>query len=277
MSSTVTVTPARGVRGIGLVSIIAGIVLVLAGVATWIVVANQLSAEEITVSDDASFMAGRQVNGPLTAYAQAEVINKHALEASGGQTYAQLDQDDPTRQTVMTASFLRASLFTSVVAFGVAALVVGLGILFLLLGVALRKLAGGPSVAVETPSYSSGGDLSGVGRHVDPASAPEAPASPTAPPVTPTTVPDRHDRPARTSALATPAAEARAAAAGRTEPTGGPGTGSPSAPGASPEASPHDPTPPVNPSTTTPTTTGPAQSQPPSQTAPDERPGAPTS
>jgi hypothetical protein len=271
MSSTVTVTPARGVRGIGLVSIIAGIVLILAGIGTWIVVSNQLSAEEITVSDDASFMAGRHVNGPLTAYAQAEVINKHALEASGGQTYAELDQDDPTRQTVMTASFLRASLFTSVVAFGVAALVVGLGILFLLLGLALRKLAGGPSVAVETPAaYTSGGDMSGVGRHVDPASAPAAPVAPTAPPVTPTTP----VAPGRTSALSTPAAEARAAAASTAEPTGAPGTGTPSAPGASPEAAPQDPTPP---STTHPTTTDPAQPRPRSQTPPDERPGTPAS
>ena len=37
----------------------------------------------------------------------------------------------------MNGSFLRASLFTSVVAFGVSLLVVGLGILFILVGVAL--------------------------------------------------------------------------------------------------------------------------------------------
>ncbi|MGN7703428.1 hypothetical protein [Cellulosimicrobium sp. 22601] len=240
MSSTVTVTPAKGARGIGLVSIIAGIVLLLAGIGTWIVVANQLSAEEITVSDDASFLAGRHVNGPLTAYAQAEVINKHALEASGGQTYAELDQDDPTRQTVMTASFLRASLFTSVVAFGVCLLVMGLGILFILVGIALRRLAGGPSVAVETPgAYTSSGDLSDAGRHAAPVHAEPAP---TAPPVRPE--PTRPvEAPGRTSALSTPGAEARAAAT-PVEPTGAPGTGTPSAPGASPAASP-DTTPPV--------------------------------
>ena len=219
MSSTVTVTPTKGARGIGLVSIIAGIILLLAGIGTWIVVSNQLSAEEITVSDDASFLAGRHVNGPLTAYAQAEVINEHALEASGGKTYAELGQDDPTRQTVMTASFLRASLFTSVVSFGVCALVIGLGILFILVGIALRRLAGGPSVAVETPGgYSSSGDLSDAGRHAAPAHA--APGhvepSPTAPPVRP-------------------------------EPTGAAGTGTPSAPGSSPAASPDTPS----------TTTGP--------------------
>ena len=244
MSSTVTVTPTKGARGIGLVSIIAGIILLLAGIGTWIVVANQLSAEEITVSDDASFLAGRHVNGPLTAYAQAEVINKHALDATGGQTYAQLGQDDPERQTVMTASFLRASLFTSVVAFGVCALVIGLGILFILVGIALRRLAGGPSVAVETPSaFTSSGDLSDAGRHV----APPDDAS-TAPPARPA------EPPHRTSALSTPGAEARAAAPSTTAgpaaassapvaPTGAAGTGEPTAPGASPAASPDTPSP----------------------------------
>ncbi|MFV2145232.1 aromatic ring-opening dioxygenase LigA [Isoptericola sp. G70] len=165
MSSTLTVSPARGSRGIGLIAIIAGILLVLAGVVVWIVVAMTLADEQITVADDASMFAGQQVAGPLTAYAQADVIDRHALEASGGATYAELDQDDPVRATVMNASFLRASLFTSVVAFGVCALVIGLGLLFILIGAALRRLAGGPMVAVETPGNTSQGDLSGPPRH----------------------------------------------------------------------------------------------------------------
>ena len=95
-----------------------------------------------------------KVNGPLTAYAQADVIQKHALEAGNGKTYAQLDQKDPARDTVMTASFLRASLFTSVVSFGVAALAAVLGVMLFLIGWSLRSLArtaappGPPSDAV---------------------------------------------------------------------------------------------------------------------------------
>ena len=42
----------------------------------------------------------------------------------------------------MTASFLRASLFTSVVSFGVSAMAGGLGIVMLLIGWALLSLAG---------------------------------------------------------------------------------------------------------------------------------------
>ena len=55
-------------------------------------------------------------------------------------TYAELDRDDPTRETVMDASFLRASLFTSVVAFGVATLIAGLGVMFILLGLGFLGL-----------------------------------------------------------------------------------------------------------------------------------------
>ena len=121
-------------RIVAIVSIIAGAIMIVVGVAVYFVVQEELSDEKITVSDDADNFAGEPVDGPFTAYAEAEVIKEHALEAGGGKTYAELDQDDPKRDTVMTASFLRASLFTSVVAFGVATLVAGLGVLFILLG-----------------------------------------------------------------------------------------------------------------------------------------------
>jgi hypothetical protein len=128
----------RRTRWVGLVVIVAGVVFAVAGVVTWFVVADQLAAENITVSEDADFLAGSDVNGPFAAYAQAQVINKHALEETGGKTYAELERDDPARQTAMQASFLRSSLFTSVVAFGVAALATVLGILLVLIGWALR-------------------------------------------------------------------------------------------------------------------------------------------
>ena len=121
------------------VVIAAGVILIGAGVATWFVVRDQLANEKITVSADADHFAGDPVDGPLTAFSQADTINHHALEASGGKTYAELSQDDPKRQTVMTASFLRASLFTSVVSFGVAAFAAGIGLLMLIIGFVLLE------------------------------------------------------------------------------------------------------------------------------------------
>lgn len=126
---------------VGLITMIAGVVLAIAGVVTYVVVQQTLADQKITVSDDASCAAGDDVNGPLSAFCQADVINQHALASTGGKTYAQLDREDPNRQTVMTASFLQASLFTSVVAFGVAAMAIGMGILFALIGWVLIGLA----------------------------------------------------------------------------------------------------------------------------------------
>ena len=132
----------KGLRVLSLLVIIAGVILIAAGAVTWFVVADQLSNEHIVVSDDASHFAGSDVQDPFTAYAQADTIRKHALEASNGKTHAQLAQDDPVRQTVMTASFLRASLFTSVVSFGVAAFAFVMGVLMVIVGYVLRRLSG---------------------------------------------------------------------------------------------------------------------------------------
>lgn len=122
-------------------SVVLGIVLVIGGVATWIVVSDTLADQNITVSEDASCLAGDEVNGPLSAYCEAQIIEQHALDATGGKTYAELDREDPLRQTAMNASFLRASLFTSVVAFGVAGMAVLMGVVFVLIGLGIRDVA----------------------------------------------------------------------------------------------------------------------------------------
>ena len=125
----------------GLFVIIAGVILIAAGVVTYLVVSSTLADQHITVADDAARFAGEEVNQPWEAYAQADIIGEHATEIADGQTYAQLPRDDPNRQTVMDAAFLQASLFTSVVAFGVAVMAAGLGLALIFVGLALRSLA----------------------------------------------------------------------------------------------------------------------------------------
>ena len=144
---TTTAQPRRGGGGsrfAGVVGIIIGALMVLGGIAAWIGVTIQLTEENITVAEDAAFLQGAPVVDPLTAWAQAEVIQKHALEATGGQTYAELDQDDPLRETAATASYLRTSLFTSIVAFGVALLAAGTGVIAILYGWSLLALGRRP-------------------------------------------------------------------------------------------------------------------------------------
>lgn len=128
-------------RMAGFLTVMAGLVLILGGAGTWLVVSNTLGEQKITVADDAGCLPGDLVDDPFSAYCEAQVIEKHSLEATGGKTYAELDRDDPLRQVAQSASFLRASLFTSVVAFGVAGMGVLAGIIFILIGLGMRAVA----------------------------------------------------------------------------------------------------------------------------------------
>ncbi len=123
-----------------MIVMVAGAILLVAGAVTWFVVRDQLADEKIVVSADAPFLGGDDVDGPFSAYAESRAIHKHTLEMSGGLTYAEMDREDPTRPTIATASFLRASLLTSVVAFGVAGFSFGLGIILILIGWALLRM-----------------------------------------------------------------------------------------------------------------------------------------
>jgi flagellar biosynthesis protein FliP len=147
---------------IGIILIVAGAVMIPIGAVTYYLVHDQLSDEKITVSDDAANFAGEPVEGPFTAYAEANVIKEHASEIADGLTYAQLEQDDPRRDSVMTSSFLRASLFTSVVAFGVAFLVGALGVLFILIGIAIMSIAKAVAAPAPPGAHSAGPDAEPV-------------------------------------------------------------------------------------------------------------------
>jgi hypothetical protein len=124
-----------------IIAIVVGIVLIVGGGVTWFLVSSELGAENITVAEDANCLAGNDVNGPFSAYCEAEIIKEHALDATGGLTYAELDREDPLRAVAQSASFLRASLFTSVVAFGVAGMAILMGIVFILLGLGMKDVS----------------------------------------------------------------------------------------------------------------------------------------
>ena len=163
-------------RVLGILTVIAGLVFVVAGAVTWGAVASNLAAEKITVSPDAAHFGNQAVNSPWTAWYQADAIKHHSLKASNNLTYAELGaaitakQNDlksqgmsdadiaknsdvvalqSQRTTVMTGSFLRSSLFTSVIAFGVAFFAFGVGVVSLLVGWAILRLS--RPVVVTTP------------------------------------------------------------------------------------------------------------------------------
>jgi hypothetical protein len=132
---------------------------------------DQLVAQNITTPDDAS-IPGALVDDVATARSMAEIIDVHALEGAGGLTYAEMgrflaasDPEDPAgtsnpdealiadngqpvsngfRNTALTAANLRTSLYSSVMAFEVSTLVIGIGAMVIVLGFAV----GGVGVAL---------------------------------------------------------------------------------------------------------------------------------
>ena len=102
-------------------------------------VRSELDEQNIVTPEDAC-LSDREVTGPFTAWCQAEVIDEHAREATDGLTYAELPRDDPRRETAMQASFLRSSLYTSIVAFGIAAMAAAMGVVFILIGIGMRDV-----------------------------------------------------------------------------------------------------------------------------------------
>ena len=132
---------ARRTRLLGTLLAALGVLMAVSGIGTWAAVAQGLAQEEITVSEGAPAFVGQPVVTPWAAFAQSELIRADIADMTGGQTYAEMEREDPMRQAVATGTFLRSSLMVSVVAFGVALALVGIGTGFVLGGLGLRSSA----------------------------------------------------------------------------------------------------------------------------------------
>ena len=152
---------------LGLVFAGAGAYTITRGIDARHQVHDELVAQNITTTPDAS-IPNVQVHDAATAESMATIIDHHEREATGGKTYSELgrylavgggDTNDatkavigangkptpnPLRDTAFQASALRTSLYTSVMAFNLSDLVVGLGAMIVVLGLAV----GGMGVAL---------------------------------------------------------------------------------------------------------------------------------
>ena len=150
---------------LGAVFLAAGTYTIVRGFDAKDQVRDELVAQNITTPDDAT-IPGVQVNSVATARSMADIIDHHARESSGGLTYSEMGRfmaanGDPAgtsdeaaallddsgkpianalRNTAFQASSLRTSLYTSVMAFEVGNLVIGLGLMVLVLGFAVAGL-----------------------------------------------------------------------------------------------------------------------------------------
>ncbi|HEX7165994.1 MAG TPA: hypothetical protein VF230_03340 [Acidimicrobiales bacterium] len=153
---------------LGLVFVAGGGYAVFRGLDAKEQVRDELVAQNITLPEDAKELVGAtpgaRVDDANTAEQMAEIIGIHANESTDGKTYAELgrylatgggDTNDaeaavkgsdgrpvanPIRNVAFQASSLRTSLYTSVMAFNVADLVMGLGLMIGVTGLAVGGL-----------------------------------------------------------------------------------------------------------------------------------------
>lgn len=155
-----TTRPTRNVRLLAALIALVGLTMTIGGAVAWTMTANQLAEQHMTVAPYSEThpgkYAGQAIDGPITAWAQADVINTHALEATDGKTYAQMDREDPVRAVAMDGALLRGALFTSVLAFGVAFMAGGVGLVLLLAAAALAMVTKAPATQVEEVAARTG-------------------------------------------------------------------------------------------------------------------------
>ena len=118
---------------LGMVFIGAGIYMLIEGTRAKDEVRDAVVSENIITSEDAS-IPNVLVDDVATAKAESDVIEVHYLEITGGQTYADLDGDDPNRETAFRAVQLRSSLNLAIMGFRVADLVIGMSIFMIVVG-----------------------------------------------------------------------------------------------------------------------------------------------
>ncbi len=128
-------------RLFGTLLLVLGAIMIVGGAGAWGAVTQGLWQEKVHVTDTAPAFVGERVDAPWEAWAQSEGIRTDLQEMTDGRTYAEIDREDPIRPAVATGTFLRASLMTSVIAFGVSLAVVGVGVGFVIGGLGLRSLA----------------------------------------------------------------------------------------------------------------------------------------
>src|SRR5829696_2422633 len=167
----------KGGIAASIILIILGVGALVAGVAGREKVQSDLAREQIVGTPD-STIPGQKVDTGTEAQAFAKVMRKHTLEATGGQTYAQMGRfldkagkptndeklattdpksgkpvDNPLRNlwvtetaltTALNTAYFAESVSTFVIAVGFALLLVGVGFLVLTL-MALRR----PALAAE--------------------------------------------------------------------------------------------------------------------------------
>lgn len=120
-------------RTSAILAIVVGIIMVFGGAWAVMFTYQNVAKENIVTPEDAS-IPNTPVRGPFTLHSQAEVIRKHILERTGGQSYAEMSRDDTRRDMWITATTLTTALHLGIITYLFSGLIILFGLVSLWTG-----------------------------------------------------------------------------------------------------------------------------------------------
>ena len=133
--------PHFAVLFLGVCLIVAGSFFIAAGREAKSEVKTELVAERLVTAKDAT-IPNVPVDNAAAARAQADIIKQHTLKSTEGKTYSELAKDDPKRDLYIKSVALRTALTQAYMGFKVADLVMAVGALTVVNGIAMLMVSG---------------------------------------------------------------------------------------------------------------------------------------
>ena len=136
---TVVHRPSRLVTIVAILAFVVGGFSVLGGLGGAVYTFQQAATENITTPGDAA-IADTPVRGPLTMWAQADIITEHQLDTTEGQRFAEMDREDPARASWFNATTLTTALSLGIISYAFSAFAIAMGAMMILFGLVLLRL-----------------------------------------------------------------------------------------------------------------------------------------
>jgi len=138
---------------VGVAFVVAGLIMGYLGWHSRTEITDNLIAENLNVQDPAILLTYEGARAPegvevpmvlvdtaAKADLEAQVIHTHVLGITGGQTYTELDREDPGRATYVTALTLQTALHLAHSGLELSLFVIGVGVAFTGLGLSILVL-----------------------------------------------------------------------------------------------------------------------------------------
>ena len=136
--------PSKLFTVVAILAFVVGGVSALGGLGGIVYTYQQAAVENITTPGDAA-IAEAPVRGPLTMWAQSDIITEHQLDRTDGQRYAEMDREDPDRMSWIDATALTTVLGLGIISYAFSAFAIAVGIVLIGMGLVVLKLRRSPA------------------------------------------------------------------------------------------------------------------------------------